>query len=1316
MSKEFSQTSISYPKSKFVDVVEVLLPGFYKEDELSLSGTENSHDADLINSHISVAANFSSLIPNIASGVNYSSIYDISSLSQFFVIQNRLTSITPTKFEQEILFLDNKNFKDFSTSSAFRTYLEETLIPKINCHTPWLGYASATEPTDEQRATLVDTLISNLGWYYFLSTSAGDSYVPTYNYTGSAIILDSLANLYNDASLGTNDGIKDLTEFVWRNQESYFPVKYASGATTYTSGTQQLDKLKTLIDTVYSPSLMDRSDFTVRDAFDLYESAELLQEDLVSKGPFYRLLKAFSWAFADMQDEANSIQYFYDIDDCPAKLLPQLAHLIGWRLYGYDVSRWRLQLKNAVEVYKRAGTKSSIQLAVDSVLSESVFDVSSSLFELWESYIPFLGLYALATESSTFKDFSSLSFEKAIALGMDSYSRDSMETNMRLAIDTILRKLVTRYPDQFNLGGQPFDLGAEYRYRGRITNIPPFEEIPYYSNTHVSPNLIDDFVDELVCFGVDQDFALQLRSYIYANTLDYTDQLRIGNSFLFFTSSIQEPPNWQEIVDDPNEKEEKYLPLWNSKSSHYKLLFDASSFNFAKTSLEADSPETLFIASRVADDFAPAHAIKDFQLAISETDDYDFSALRHPYVHFKRTEEASDFRASGNATRRNLSKANLMPRPYYGTRENVISPSSPVFVSGATIEAPRNLIRRRHYRYALGNYGYFDRTGYNAPLAWDMSPTEYADESAVGENYLPLGWVPSSMSFYPVENALEPSGVWGQCETLDSSSVYFGVPVSSTFPSMGLSSYDSFSSLMYRDHGLLEEFLGIMFKIGLAKEYAMAEVEVESTSAYDSSAYFFDHVTSIANERMNASGFPNDEMDLFETELGRYLHKLYKDYIIHFGVHSLRHDNLETYGPNIFRHTYGSIYWNSNLDLSGSQGSAICLSLSSCSSLNLAHPIFNDYSALDVSNYGTVRETNASALVVSSTDLSSTEEYRNNLILSGVDFIFTRQMSPQSEITPFNMKNLTLNNDFLEDKTFVYLKSVDGLPRIRFSLSNPVQNLYDDFLESNFLMENQDHVIEITHAVMNDLGTRYGGVDIGVWIHTPSEEGEYWYYAPDGNWKIHSSGQVTIPIVLRDQTHVINTEDAARDIDKGGKDRRFKCIDLFTTPIAVINSLGEDDFVTTTLKINYKKDIPVNPDYYRRNGHPLRKGQDVIIEVFAIPNASNSDKFAIIDNINVYNQVLNNWSKIRLQGYTETGLRIRPYCDWKTYDLEPEELRIVLMKLREFGRGLASRDSSISESTMETSGGSRLADRHTAATLEAAVTVALTGTYYDVQL
>jgi len=55
--------------------------------------------------------------------------------------------------------------------------------------------------------------------------------------------------------------------------------------------------------------------------------------------------------------------------------------------------------------------------------------------------------------------------------------------------------------------------------------------------------------------------------------------------------------------------------------------------------------------------------------------------------------------------------------------------------------------------------------------------------------------VPSAGEFYPILDPINPSGVWHECEKLESTSQFSGVYTSATFPYRGLTALGSNSKM-----------------------------------------------------------------------------------------------------------------------------------------------------------------------------------------------------------------------------------------------------------------------------------------------------------------------------------------------------------------------------------------------------------------------------------------------------------------------------------------------------------------------------------------
>jgi hypothetical protein len=128
----FSPVSINYFGTNLHKGLAKLVPAFYLEEDYNLSGSKITPVDALLSSHLSLAANISSVLPiavGSLTGTIYSGLNTISGISNYFVIQNNLTYITQEKFEKNVLAKLNKTFADFATSSSYVNYLSSTFIP-----------------------------------------------------------------------------------------------------------------------------------------------------------------------------------------------------------------------------------------------------------------------------------------------------------------------------------------------------------------------------------------------------------------------------------------------------------------------------------------------------------------------------------------------------------------------------------------------------------------------------------------------------------------------------------------------------------------------------------------------------------------------------------------------------------------------------------------------------------------------------------------------------------------------------------------------------------------------------------------------------------------------------------------------------------------------------------------------------------------------------------------------------------------------------------------------------------------------------------
>ena len=1232
-------------KSNYDKALKYIVPSIYFEQDESLSTKEIDIIDQVINSHLNVIQNFSSILQISApSATVFSGINQPSGIAQFFVKQNNLTDIDINDFERKILVPLDYSFRDFNTSAELSEFLTDVLLPGIRTNNPSLDFLEGGSVSSNHIY-----LINNLSWMYFLNPSS-----TSLTYNPSAFVHDLIvANLYQGGTIQLNDGIKGLTTHVWKNYETctswqplnllpsqFVPPSLLESTDDYTTGDSQLQKLLTLIDIAYSPLYLDIQDTRVKDAIDNFIQFGYTLDSKTNVGPFIKLLKAFSFAFADYSNKVDKIQILNDLDECPDELLPQLAKLIGWRLFGSEPDRWRLQLANAVNIYKYSGTKKSIQFAVDAVLGQDVLDVSSLITELWESYIPHLIYYALATESSVLQDYSTWTRTVANNLGISTYNATSFDDNIRLCVDQIIYQLAQQHNELFIFDGEPFQLENSdfiFNYRGRDFKVPPFEEYPYYTDIRVTDDLIDSIVDKLVCFSVREDFAIEVGEYIRKNCINTTDFIQVNNAWLFFTTSATYAPNWNSIIKDLSNTKAQYLALWNGKSSHYNLLVSATDFDFYKTSLESDSGEAFNIISQAAKDFSPAHSIPDLVATLQEEDSYlTESNNTYPYLRIDKA-ETTQFSVSSAAQSSFGASAIYYPSYKRGLTVTSLSTFSrgdvdelnDIYVNSTSPVAfiPRRSHRRRNFRNILPKDGYYSRTGFN-------NPSPFKNYQTNGNVFFPLGLVPSSLQYVPIPDYNNIPSVYSYCENLNSSNVFNGVTTSNTYPLRGTTS-SIFSVSNSMDHGQLNPLLATLHFISEQKKLLQASAYYDQNpSYYDSNYRWMNVLQSYANNIIS----PSSTSEFENFEFGKLFHKFYNEYTHNFKRHRLSPVILNSDGPTIFGHAFGSLLYN--LKFTETQyPQLITTNLSSVKELKYGSELF--------SSSGTTSGTFITSSILNVG--SSISEYRNSAILSHIELCQTSGSNPNNSFAILNINNSekfgARRNPLIHDNVLIKQTSYDGFGRIIFDISKYQcpSSIYD--VENNFLSPEHEFILTFKAAAVNPDGINYGGRGLGIWIHTKPENGKIWSFIkansnlsarqePVDFWLLHDASGIT-----RDE--VISTYATLSYIPPTAKtpqESQFACAKFLDTGNPnrgndVIASMSPEDFTDIEIKFNTlnrvcgKTVIDVPQDYFdsiSNNVHRL--DQNYVIEIFTLP--IQNDKFTLFYDFNLVDDTLNRMSKI----------------------------------------------------------------------------------------
>jgi len=1237
-------------KRNYVDVLEILTPKIYFTEDTNLSGVQYSPLDNIIESHISLAKNINSIF-NISSVGKGSEFSTFSGTSQFFVKQNGLTNITVQEFQEKILDPLGYSLKDFEGVSSFKTFVDSTLLPNIRLNKPQylfgLGSASAAH----------DYLIKTLSWMYILNTSANGGLA----YSPSTLVSDRLVNdIYYSSPITLNEALKDVTTYIWKNYnvcslfttKQLIPSPFFSGTGKYVSGTQQLEKLHTLIDVLYSPLLSDSKDTRVKDAFDLYNSTQVVDKNTVIAGPFTKFLTGLSYSIYDVDDQINNLNLLYDIDRCPDEFLPRIADLISWELIGNNPDKWRIQLKNAINIYKAKGTRKALELVLQSTFGETSFNLSSQINELYESYIPNLLYYCLTTESDTLTSFTTWTQEKAQSLGISNYSYSDMDKNIRYVVDDIIYKAYLLYPQNFYIGNKPFDPNGRYSYRDVINVIPPWELEKYYRYCRLDTRLINYFVDRLLCFGVSPYIATEFQNLILNNTLLSESSLSVNNNWLIFTDQPLLAPNRNDILSNFKKDKVKYLPLWNGKSSSFNLSLQASSFDFNKYSKELFTSQGLKSIFRAVYEFTPAHAIPLITLNLDSSDFADYQEYSCTEIQYNVSADLFTPSTLNSGFNRIAANMGSLNRVFGRTQVDSWYDFSE---TAALSSLDRTSVRRRNYKNLLPKSGWYDRTGFNMPGY--LAPSTFTNYN----NYLPLGYIPSSGKFTPIASysswvfdnlsSITIPSVYNRCENFDSTSVYNGVSTSSTFPTRG-EILDESTCIRYATRGDCDPIIPLIH----SKFLKRAEDSITSslsngsvTNFYGLDPSVYNVVISVANSSLDIK--PNYQQEFFDFEFGKGIHNLYLSYNKDFGYHDLSRDSVRDNGGfNIYAHTFGPGLFNGNLTVNGSAANTYS---------DLFTRAYDDSFVLNTQTVFNSSAT-ASGTLIATSNFIDTYEFRNPHLLSGIELISPSGTSVLNEFEIYQIDpeyQTEDSEDFAVDNTLIKIKTVSnpkGLHRAKFNLSayGPTPNK---------LVPEHEFILTIPHFIGRESGTKYGGGTLGVWIHTEPENNYVWSWTPNREWRIDHTSSLTPSYIENNLLHK-NTI-TLTDVDK--QTLGSVCVQE-TQALLSLRNLSKTNLYNYDIYFNTLNRPICIPNYYNEGQQIHRLNQQYSIELMMLPDVT-QETYILIDKVNLIDTTLNAFSS----GYTE------------------EEIQKIFLFFRSLTLGIASRNAVTTSGLFCTNGGSR---------------------------
>ena len=1335
-----------YSKLNFVDAVKIVIPEVYLNQDIDVSGSEVKLTDDVINSHLVSMKNVGSTlnISSLSNSNSFSALNGPKGFGKFFIKQNALTKITTNSFERKILRPLNTKISDFDTSGDFKKYVSGTLLPKIRLYNGSWDASSLLANTSSLYAPTASAtheyLISNLSWLYFLNTSATLE-------SPSALVTNAIVdNFYYGKSYLINDALKDYQQYIWDNYATFrdvdagfLPTKFLSGTGTYTSGTQSLDKLKTLIDVIYSPLYIDREDETVKDAIENFIGADTKLQTTEVAGPFHKFLRALSYTLRDLDNQMEEIETLGSIQDCPQEFLPYLANLVGWTLYGNDPASWRNQIQNAMRLYKKKGTKQGLIDAMNTIIVQNPIDVSSAITELYESYIPNILYYLLKTETDIFDMGGNDGYNSAVAneLGIQDFDGTSNDQNIRFAVDHILKAAVERYPYLFFLRNEPYrvnilrdgkgyfgpvnkfgnwwwtgvswtpsslplavlrDPNFEFEYRGRVFGIPPWEEEKFYRNCVVTQDLLDFYKRQLTKFCVPSEVVDESFRYIQEYTLSGTisTDLYLDNGYVFYTSAQQFPPNYNQILSESEWSDFDALSLWNGKSSTFDFTVCAGPFSntFFGESSALHTTEEIINSLDVVEDFTPAKAIARTRMILSNHEYPSGIDAVCPSIHWPINDFAvgsgvlANFETSGVWDRiTGFANGNNFYPSFNDSRSTVEHSGVPVFrrvqsrysnniansvlntvrvvpLGTASVSSVnRRSLRRRNFYNVLGKDKWYTRDGYNMPSRYDnTSSLPYSNAAASALGALPLGIIPSSLSFAD-GSPRNLSGVYSRdCDTSTSTKAYFGLSVSEAYLTRGGQTLQFSGCDQYVRRDRLSEEILLLFNFNEKKRKAIArDILNLNYTQLSPSASWYNIEDSFAN-RLEDIGFEkylSPVLDLKSLGMRPYysdgIQSVYNDYNTYFlsstfgsGVPESVIPELPKGGPNIFSHTYGPIYYNANFSVDGSAVGVSSQLISTDTNdpyiINLARD-YKKFIPVGVTKMQTITK-----------PYIGFPEYHSPLFLSSITLIDTSAVNGEVPRNKFILYNLSPNqssrnpydDNYLIENQSVYMKYGNhGLPRTQFSLRPTGINTL-----RNVLIPNHDFELSLDYLTGSEDSREIGGGKVGVLIRTKVEEttesGEYVFFAwtPDNEWKMVRTSEITngnkgITAVYKKYAHIIEDNNIKQlTLDS-------KCDDS-TENNSVLRSVNKSDIRRATIKFhtsNQKTKVPVqygtfyksgaqasvyngqNVKLHRANLAAGGKSQNYFVEIFPIPkNADN--KFVLLDKINLVDKTLNEGAQI----------------------------------------------------------------------------------------
>ena len=259
-----------YFQHNYVEVVRSLTPDLYADTDYAIYGTED----DVL---YTVLGKLLKTVDEIDQIVDVDNV-DKEGLMRRFIMRNNLTYLRPAIFETKILRALGTSFSAFSNKADFKKYLEKYVLPEIYVNNPSQNFMKGVVRNVDSSISSVglvkDYLLDTLSWAYILNFD-----MEIAETSASSVVATQLAELYDNVPLTEKEGIWMLYEYLWSNREThkafaqYIPPQFSilqetADETYFTSGTQQLENLKTLLGVWYNKS--DENSTVLDDYLQLY--------------------------------------------------------------------------------------------------------------------------------------------------------------------------------------------------------------------------------------------------------------------------------------------------------------------------------------------------------------------------------------------------------------------------------------------------------------------------------------------------------------------------------------------------------------------------------------------------------------------------------------------------------------------------------------------------------------------------------------------------------------------------------------------------------------------------------------------------------------------------------------------------------------------------------------------------------------------------------------------------------------------------------------------------------------------------------------